>query len=931
MICFCTLLMSFLIPAHGQNTIGGISGHPSAILDLQSTNRGLLVPRMTTTQRDAISNPAEGLMIYNTSLSCLQINLGTGGNAVWFCISLGLSAGELAVLTEILEDSGSPGGASNANGQLVSLLQLQAIGLTGINPVYIGAYQGAIQAETGFSNPPSQMQAQLVIDAVNVAIAAALAEVLEDSDSPGGNNNANSTPVSLGQLQLLPLTGLNPVYLGSYQAAIAVEAGFSNPPTLTQLQALINAVNAAVGGVLAQIGAEGDNPDMINSVVTAVQLGSLPVTNVDSDNELAYQNYIDNNPNNFSAPATVAEVQAMITAVNTAVTGVLTQIGNEGDSPDVVNSVVTVTQLNSLPVTGIVSINEIAYQNYIDNNPNSFSAPTTIAEVQAMITAVNSAVASILAQIGNEADSPDNINSVITTAQLELLPVTGVNSAYEITYQDYIDTNPNSLSAPATVAEVQAVINAVNASAGVIASLNCAGASVTGVLMDAIAAVGVSASISYTGGNGGFHYGQTLSSTGITGLTATLSGGNFAIGTGSLSYVITGTPSGTGTANFALNIGGQSCTLMLTVAINPSTLPVGSGSLTGRTCFDIALSNNNINSCAPLSDRLALQADFTNTATYVQVYTFTPTGTVSNVRFAYINTNGVVVTSLSGGNSGNSISTAVTATVNYNTSLNSLALGLTNSNPLTVDIYVIFNDGPSNNGTDRQLKLTARVKDCTCCGAFVASGEWKSFLCHNLGANDAAVPFTPSWELNGDYYQWGRKPTCFARDGVDATNPCSSPFYGAAGPWGNTTSNDNSGAISGWNLTIALDGAWTDGSKTVNDPCPPNFRVPTRNQLLAVANNTLNRRTLLGTWATGTTNYSSGWLLGESLYESLYLPAAGFRANTTGALGARGNVGYYWTSTGSDGANSANNLGFMSASVGLSNRTFGFSLRCVAE
>jgi len=40
---------------------------PSAMLDVKSTSKGLLPPRMTTTQRDAITQPVAGLTIYNTS------------------------------------------------------------------------------------------------------------------------------------------------------------------------------------------------------------------------------------------------------------------------------------------------------------------------------------------------------------------------------------------------------------------------------------------------------------------------------------------------------------------------------------------------------------------------------------------------------------------------------------------------------------------------------------------------------------------------------------------------------------------------------------------------------------------------------------------------------------------------------------------------
>ena len=39
--------------------------HPSAMLDVESANKGMLIPRMTTAVRDAIASPPDGLMIYN--------------------------------------------------------------------------------------------------------------------------------------------------------------------------------------------------------------------------------------------------------------------------------------------------------------------------------------------------------------------------------------------------------------------------------------------------------------------------------------------------------------------------------------------------------------------------------------------------------------------------------------------------------------------------------------------------------------------------------------------------------------------------------------------------------------------------------------------------------------------------------------------------
>ena len=111
---------------------------------------------------------------------------------------------------------------------------------------------------------------------------------------------------------------------------------------------------------------------------------------------------------------------------------------------------------------------------------------------------------------------------------------------------------------------------------GAIASLDCVGATNTGTLIAGAAVSGVSSSVPYTGGNGGTHNGQTVTSTGVTGLTATLNVGTFVSGAGTLIYNITGTPSANGTASFALNIGGLTCTLTFSVSAAQPQYPVGS-------------------------------------------------------------------------------------------------------------------------------------------------------------------------------------------------------------------------------------------------------------------------------------------------------------------------------------------------------------------
>lgn len=66
------LLVSFFAISQitsAQVGIGTINPDDSSILDLTSSSQGLLVPRITTVQRDAIGFPANGLLIYNTTTS----------------------------------------------------------------------------------------------------------------------------------------------------------------------------------------------------------------------------------------------------------------------------------------------------------------------------------------------------------------------------------------------------------------------------------------------------------------------------------------------------------------------------------------------------------------------------------------------------------------------------------------------------------------------------------------------------------------------------------------------------------------------------------------------------------------------------------------------------------------------------------------------
>jgi len=73
LLWFIVLLLAIPITAQITNNIevptsinsNGDSPKSSAMLDVESTTQGILIPRMTTTQRTAISSPAMGLMVFD--------------------------------------------------------------------------------------------------------------------------------------------------------------------------------------------------------------------------------------------------------------------------------------------------------------------------------------------------------------------------------------------------------------------------------------------------------------------------------------------------------------------------------------------------------------------------------------------------------------------------------------------------------------------------------------------------------------------------------------------------------------------------------------------------------------------------------------------------------------------------------------------------
>ena len=178
-------------------------------------------------------------------------------------------------------------------------------------------------------------------------------------------------------------------------------------------------------------------------------------------------------------------------------------------------------------------------------------------------------------------------------------------------------------------------------------------------------------------------------------------------------------------------------------------------------------------------------------------------------------------------------------------------------------------------------------------GARIGYAIWAT---HNV---DAPGTFAQNPRDAGMFFQWNR------RVGWSFEDPLVNSDGGTA-----------------WDSSVPTSTSW----ERANDPCPEGWRVPTQVELQSLAD-------APSVWQNP--NQMTGELGGLYLGTApnrIFLPAADYRSNNTGASGGMG--GNYWSSTYSSNENASYlrfNFLANSGSMHESSRAFGFSVRCVAE
>lgn len=249
--------------------------------------------------------------------------------------------------------------------------------------------------------------------------------------------------------------------------------------------------------------------------------------------------------------------------------------------------------------------------------------------------------------------------------------------------------------------------------------------------------------------------------------------------------------------------------------------------------------------------------------------------------------------------------------------------------PITFFGILSFGQTGGNNPSKQTLnKMSSRVKESNSAKAanppetvgVIINGIVRRMMIYNLGANTSMNPNTPQQGIMGDYYQWGRA--------VPVATAYTDP-----------------GSISGWNGTAyAPDKSWNSGTeaspvKTLNDPCPDGFRIPTQNEWTSFDSSSTSKYNI-GTWANdgyaGAANFTAAKVFVNN-GNNLVFPTGGTRLyDNNGHLLWRAAKGYYWSSTEAPykNSNQAIALAFGSDHIYSAEapvRTSGNSIRCISQ
>jgi uncharacterized protein (TIGR02145 family) len=186
----------------------------------------------------------------------------------------------------------------------------------------------------------------------------------------------------------------------------------------------------------------------------------------------------------------------------------------------------------------------------------------------------------------------------------------------------------------------------------------------------------------------------------------------------------------------------------------------------------------------------------------------------------------------------------------------------------------------------------------------VTSDTGRIWMDRNLGASQVALSATDSLSF-GDLYQWGRRKDGHESRVSDTISTLSSSTIPVHGDF---IVADNPGIWS----SLINDNLW-QGATGVNNPCPTNYRIPTKAE-----------------WDSEIALFSGTGDLNSAYSSSLVLPAAGLRIAYIGVVDSVNTQGNYWSST----VNNSEAFYAVTNTQTLTEdffRAYGMSVRCIKD
>jgi hypothetical protein len=170
--------MAVIPKLFSQNVSINTTGNPadtSAMLDVSSTTKGFLPPRMTTAQQNAIILPATGLAVYNTTLNSLMVNTGTASSPLWSTLIMAIDTTNIASFSQKVRSLVSPGtgiGYNSASGMITNTGVTSLNGNTGaltLDTSYIAGFSQKVKSLTSSTAPITNTNGTIGITQANAA------------------------------------------------------------------------------------------------------------------------------------------------------------------------------------------------------------------------------------------------------------------------------------------------------------------------------------------------------------------------------------------------------------------------------------------------------------------------------------------------------------------------------------------------------------------------------------------------------------------------------------------------------------------------------------------------------------------------------------------------------------------------------------------